>query len=210
MSNSKLWDYWSKHYERLWVQKYSLKPTRKITIDLIKTYNKESLDILDIGCGTGQLISDIRQNFKNKSLNLKGLDYSKGMIEKARKNIDYADFILKDISDINSLDNKFDIITCTHSLPYYANQQKAISDMSNLLKKDGILIIACGSSNTVYDKFAFSLVKLTTGFAKYPSIKNLKYMTKDNLELLKIIKIKEKFFMPTIIVSLFKKNGDVL
>lgn len=210
MSNSKLWDYWSKYYERLWVQKYSLKPTRKITIDLIKTYNKESLDILDIGCGTGQLISDIRQNFKNKSLNLKGLDYSKGMIEKARKNIDYADFILKDISDINSLDNKFDIITCTHSLPYYANQQKAISDMSNLLKKDGILIIACGSSNTVYDKFAFSLVKLTTGFAKYPSIKNLKYMTKDNLELLKIVKIKEKFFMPTIIVSLFKKNGDVL
>lgn len=208
MSNSKLWDYWSRHYENLWVQKYSLKPTRTSVIRIISSYKKDELSILDMGCGTGQLISDIKRHFPQKNLKITGVDYSKGMIQIAKSNIDYAKFILKDISQIKSLKEKFDIIISTHSLPYYKNQQKAINDLSGLLKKDGLLIIACGSENTIYDKIIFIFVKLSTGFAKYPSIKKLKSMARKNLKFVKLVKIKKNPLFPSIITMVFKKSGE--
>ena len=78
-------------------------------------------------------------------------------------------------------------------------------DMGGLLDENGTLIIANASENTAYDKVAMKLVKLTTGKAIYPSIEKMNSMKPKTLVLKNIIKIKERFFMPSIILFRWKK-----
>ena len=56
-----VWEKLAHKYDRLWVQKYSLGPTRReVRAILLPLLAKEpSLKILEIGCGTGQLIREI-------------------------------------------------------------------------------------------------------------------------------------------------------
>ena len=58
---AKIWNFWAKRYERLWVQKYSLKPTRDYVANTISKYIKSEgiTKILDLGCGPGELIRDL-------------------------------------------------------------------------------------------------------------------------------------------------------
>lgn len=207
MSNRKIWDYWSKRYEKLWVQKYSLAPTRRAVLNLIaQNGGLEKKAILDMGCGTGQLIVQMCQHCPGESGKIIGVDYSEGMLQIARERAPAAQFLLRDISQISSLKQRFDIITCTHSLPYYPDQGKAISDLGALLTPNGLLMIACASENTFYDKIALGAVKLTTGSAKYPSILEMKSMAAGMLKPVQVVLIKERWFMPTIVVIVFQKK----
>lgn len=240
-----IWDFWAKYYNRLWVQKYSLTPTRVCVKNIIRNFGTGEGNFLDMGCGTGQLIKEISEEFSFS--NIVGIDLSKEMINRAKefcrsdlkntlqketineiseqkqKNIqsEYREsikqnsaknieFICAGIDDINSLDlPKFRVITCTHSLPYYKNQSKAISDLADQLEENGILIVACGSMNGIWDKIALSLIKITTGLAHYPGIESLKNMSGQKLSVVDIRKIKEKWFVPSIVAVAYKKESIV-
>ncbi|MDO4710894.1 MAG: class I SAM-dependent methyltransferase [Peptostreptococcaceae bacterium] len=212
MSNKRIWNYWSSRYDRLLMQKYSLGITRNAVIEMIKKYNKLELkEILDIGCGTGQLLEDLEKDLlPNKSgekkVHLTGIDYSSGMLDIARsKGID-ADFLLKDVSELDTIEKTFDLITCTHSLPYYPDQRKAVRDMTDLLREGGLLILAHGSANDLYDRIAFLLTKLTTGSAKYLSKKGVIAISPPELKCEEMFVLRESFWMPSILVTVFRRS----
>ena len=205
-----IWDFWANYYNKLWVQKYSLKPSRDKVISIIKKTGIDRGSLLDMGCGTGQLLEQIHKEFGNKFL-LSGADYSVNMIKQARRNLKIKDIEAElfntDISDIKkNIVEDFDIITCTHSLPYYKNQKKALLDMADLLKEKGYIIVICASVNNFYDRLACSLLKLTTGKAHYPSIKELKSFAKDKLRFMGSCRIKKAFFMPNIVAVVYKRK----
>lgn len=205
-----IWDFWASYYNKLWVQKYSLEPSRNKVISIIKKTGPDKGSIFDMGCGTGQLLEQIYAEFGNNFL-LSGADYSANMIKQARKNLKIrgikAELVNSDVSDIKeNIKGEFDIITCTHSLPYYRVQKKALSDMADLLKKEGCLIVVCASTNNIYDRLAFSMLKLTTGKAHYPSIKELKSFAKDKLRFMGSCRIKKAFFMPNIVAVVYKRK----
>ena len=195
-----VWDFWANYYNKLWVQKYSLKPSRDKVISIIKKIGIDRGSLLDMGCGTGQLLEQIHKEFGNK-FSLSGADYSVNMIKQARRNLKIKDIGAKlfntDVSDI---------ITCTHSLPYYRNQEKALSDMADLLREKGYIIVICASVNNFYDRIACSLLKLTTGKAHYPCIKELKSFAKDKLRFMGSCRIKKAFFMPNIVAVVYKRK----
>ena len=128
MKKQNVWDHWAKKYNALSVQRLSLAPTRKeILLYLEEIFSKDKkYKILDVGCGTGQLLQEIQTKFKDYKLNLSGIDFSKEMINKAKSIGQSIDFQQLDVKDIQTLDGKYDIIICTHSLPYYENQALAI------------------------------------------------------------------------------------
>ena len=238
-----VWDFWANYYNRLWVQKYSLKPGRDKVISIIKKIGFEEGSLLDIGCGTGQLLERIHAEFGDKIL-LTGADYSKNMLKQAKKNLKTQNIkvslhvpvlgttprikvgahpaslnldrchrtykvklIHTDVNDIKeNVSNKFDIITCTHSLPYYKNQEKAIFDMADLLKDKGYIIVICASVNNIYDRLVCSILKLTTGRAHYPSVKELKGFAKNKLKCIGFCIIKKAFFMPNIVAVVYKRK----
>lgn len=198
---SAIWDFWAKRYNRLWVQKYSLRPTREylLTTDL----DGDNLKILDLGSGPGQLIEELYN--KNKELNITGIDFSEGMIKASKEKNPQATHIKMDVEDLNKIEEKFNIIFCTHSLPYYKNPKKVLESLNNILLDNGDLYMGFASGNSFYDKLILTFVKITTGKAFYPSDIEFKALVKpyfyvENLEI-----IKKKFFMPRIAIYKLKK-----
>lgn len=203
MSIKWMWDFWAKYYDSLWVQKYSLTPTRNIIISNINIQN--DLRILDVGCGIGELLRDMKNTFKKYSLHLSGIDFSPNMIKRAKEFDSSINYQVLDVSFINNYYENLDYIICTHSFPYYKNKKNIIEKFHSILNTNGTLLLAQASENTFYDKIALFFVKFTTGKAKYPSIKEIQNLTKELFELEKIEIIKEKAYMPSIILFKLKK-----
>jgi trans-aconitate methyltransferase len=196
---ARVWDFWASRYEGLWVQRYSLTPTREMVIKELSGIIDESREyrLLDMGCGTGQLIRDIRSAFPKARLDCVGVDISPRMIEAASANNPHTRFILGSIDDAEGAGD-FDIIVCTHSLPYYRKQKQALGKLSAMLKPGGHLLLAQASVNSLYDALAMFLVKYTTGRARYPSIATIKQMAAAYFSCLNYQVIREKWYMPTI------------
>lgn len=211
MNKQVIWDFWAKHYENLWVQKYSLRPTRREVLSNLKDKLKADKNnkILDVGCGTGQLLRELKSRFTQFKLELLGIDFSKEMIQQAIEKdntINYQHLDVRNISSISGIDEKFNFVLCTHSFPYYENQAKAIRQFADFLKDGGYLLLAQSSQNSFYDKLALAFVKLTTGKANYPSVNSILKMTKTSFECERIIKINEQFFMPSIYLFVLAKR----
>lgn len=195
-----VWEKLAHKYNNLWVQKYSLGPTRrevkKIVLPLLEK-NKE-LKILDIGCGTGQLIKEISDKYK--MVNYLGIDVAKNMIDIAKKNNKGKNIKFK-ISSIETFDtvDRYDIIICTHAFPYFPNKEDMIKKIAGLCNKKGQVIIVNSSTNSLKDLIINFFLKATTSKARYLSIDNMKKLFKTaKLKVKNIEIIRERFYMPTI------------
>ena len=91
--------------------------------------------ILDIGCGTGDLL----KYFKNNNWNAFGIepDVDARKIAK-QKGIDV--YTEEEISNFS--ENQFEVITLWHVLEHVYDVQKRIDEISHILCKNGILIVA--------------------------------------------------------------------
>lgn len=195
-----VWEKLAHKYNNLWVQKYSLGPTRrevkKIVLPLLEK-NKE-LKILDIGCGTGQLIKEISDKYK--MVNYLGIDVAENMIDIAKKNNKGKNIKFK-ISSIETFDtvDRYDIIICTHAFPYFPNKEDMIKKIAGLCNKKGQVIIVNSSTNSLKDLIINFFLKATTSKARYLSIVNMKKLFKTaKLKVKNIEIIRERFYMPTI------------
>ena len=199
----KIWNFWANKYDKLWVQKLSLKPTRDKITELIEShFNTEQLKIIDIGCGPGELISQIHA--KSASIAITGLDFSEEMIKVSQlRNSDSEHFIL-DVNDLDTINKRYDILICTHSLPYYKDIQETLNKFYNKLNQDGTIYLAFASGENFYDKFLLFFVKLTTGPAYYPSDRMFREQLPACLEIQAREVIKKRWFMPTIAVYTLK------
>ena len=205
-----VWDFWANYYNKLWVQKYSLKPSRDKVIDIIKKTKIKNGDLLDMGCGTGQLLEDIYKEF-GKDFDLCGADYSENMIKQALRNLKInnieAELIHTDVCDIKEkICRKFDVITCTHSLPFYENKEKALSDMADLLKEKGCIIVVCGLENGFKDRFGCGIFKIMTGAPHYPNLKEYRGFAGDKLKFMGACRINKALFIPSIVAVVYKKH----
>lgn len=198
-----IWDFWANKYEKLWVQKYSLGPTRREILNGIKDIKlQNNIAILDMGCGTGQLLRDLSK-YKNIAL-LHGVDYSQEMISVAKSKGGEIEYFNKSIFDFNEEDN-YDVITCSHSFPYYEDKKKAVDIFHKALKKEGRLFLAQASENSFYDKLCMAVVKFTTTKAKYLSKEEVLEIIKYKFKVEEIVLIKEKWYMPSIILFRLEK-----
>ena len=94
---------------------------------------KENLNILELGCGTGLFWLANRNNIPTTwSIILS--DYSEGMIETTRNTLSKINFEFQyevvNAEDIKYSDKKFDIIIANNMLYHIENRQKAISHMA--------------------------------------------------------------------------------
>lgn len=132
---------YSKYYDILYTGK-NYKEEAKLIKKTIKRYSYKPLNLLDIGCGTGEYSKLLTSN----NLCVTGLDKSSYMIKKAKKkfkNNKNLKFIKGDLLKYKST-VKFDIISALfHILSYQIkNSQidKFFQNSSYMLNKKGIII----------------------------------------------------------------------
>jgi len=203
--SGKLWDFWAGKYHGLWVQKYSLKPTRDYILQVMGELGKreEPVRILDVGCGPGELMAELQSQFEKAELT--GIDFSSGMLAISRQKNKRAKHLKMDVADLGTLKERYQVIVCTHSLPYYKEPEKVMRNLHRLLADDGILYMGFASGNSLYDRLLLSLVKLTTGPASYPSHEKYKGLVRPYFLIEHVKIIRERPFMPRIAVYTLKK-----
>ena len=200
MPSQKVWDFWADRYESLWVQKYSLGPTRRAMTQILEEFvrPRKTLSVLDMGCGTGQMLREMQQKWPGEGIRYLGVDVAPRMIETALEKSEAIEYLAAGIDHFQTAGESFDLIICSHSLPYYAHQEEAIAKLAGFLKKEGLLLLAQASADNYYDKLAMALVKLTTSKASYPSIAKVMEMARPYFAKVDTVIIKERFYMPTI------------
>lgn len=195
-----VWENLAHKYNNLWVQKYSLGPTRREVLKIVLPLLEENreLKILDIGCGTGQLIREISNKFRD--VNYLGIDVAKNMINVATQNNDGENlkFRVCPIEEFQS-EEKYDIIICTHAFPYFPNKDEVMKKISGVCAEKGQVVIVNSSTNSLKDLIINFLLKATTSKAKYLSIEEMKKLFgMAELKVVDIRIIRERFYMPTI------------
>lgn len=206
MDKEKLWSFWAQGYDRLWVQKYSLGPTRREVLRALQRILKKDqpYKILDVGCGIGELLRDIQRAFLGFKLELTGIDFSPGMIKRAQALSKGIEYIQMDVKNLGAWQENYDLIICSHSFPYYINQRETLKGFHKLVGGEGHLLLAQASQNTLYDKIALFFVKFTTGKANYPSVRAVQGLVQGLFDLQRTILIKERFYMPSIYLFVLK------
>jgi ubiquinone/menaquinone biosynthesis C-methylase UbiE len=96
---------------------------------------------LDIGCGTGQLLSRLAWGMPEGSL-LVGVDPSWGMLRTASGRLEVARPVQAAAERLPFRDATFDVIVSTASFRHWAEPSRALEEIRRVLADDGIAVIA--------------------------------------------------------------------
>ena len=106
--------------------------------------DSRSISLVDIACGTGGFLAELRHNWPD--LNLAGLDISPPYLERARNRgpaVDTIEFIQGNAERIPLPDGSWDLVTCVylfHELPRGV-RETVMHEMVRLLRPGGRLIL---------------------------------------------------------------------
>jgi trans-aconitate 2-methyltransferase len=128
---------------------------------------RENDDVLDLGCGVGNLTRKIREVTKG---NIVGIDPSKGMIKKAiEKNWSFD--ITFWIKIAEELDYKacFDVIFCNSAFQWFRDPQKAVESCYTALRKDGRIGIQAPAKKVYSPNFIEAIEKVK----EYPRTRDI-------------------------------------
>ncbi|RUL52010.1 MULTISPECIES: bifunctional 2-polyprenyl-6-hydroxyphenol methylase/3-demethylubiquinol 3-O-methyltransferase UbiG [Lysinibacillus] len=186
---------------------------KEIEENITKKVNE--LNILDLGCGEGFILSYLSEQY-NQKLNLNGLDYSEHQLEFARKKVPNASFSQADFSKgIPYEDESFDLIYSGEVIEHLYDPDFFVEEINRVLKKDGILVITTPNLCSWISRLFFALgiypifYESSTKNARYgfKFLKNIKqqsipvgHIRLMNLDALESLLVDQKF-------SIQKKQG---
>lgn len=120
------------------VRKISLKKK----LGLINSYSKETKNLLDIGCGTGDFLQTAQQN----NWMVSGIEPNEQARSIANKKTNDSVFETEQLLKFE--DHSFDVITLWHVLEHLPNLEDHVTIFKKLLKPNGTLIIAVPNYNS--------------------------------------------------------------
>ncbi len=95
--------------------------------------------ILDVGCGTGELLNEIEKIYPQSSCI--GVDISEEMLHKANDKNKNIKYLVADVHNLPFDDNTFDFVLNTISFHHYVSPQSALNEMIRVLKPGGYIYI---------------------------------------------------------------------
>ena len=131
----------SRHYSWNWVTEFFNKYVESDIESDLESNNKV-VKVLDIGCGGGRNI----KTYQTDNIEIMGLDNSSEFIKLCRT--DGLNVVLSDMTQIPFLDNYFDnliVIASFHHLTNKDDRNKALSEMSRILKNGGTMMVSIWS-----------------------------------------------------------------
>lgn len=107
--------------------------------------------ILDVGCGGGQVLSDLHSRYP--SAQLAGVDYSPAAVAATLNfNQDLVDdqVLLVEEANVANLpfpDSSFDLVTACETIYFWPDLVDNMREVRRTLKRDGIFLVACETDN---------------------------------------------------------------
>ena len=107
---------------------------------LQRVFHRPGLEVIDVGCGTGEIASRIMRQFLPERVI--GIDLSDSHIERARKrfgNISGLSFQRGDAVALSFEDDRFDVAVCRHMLQAIPKPLAVIREMVRVVRQGGWL-----------------------------------------------------------------------
>lgn len=170
--------------------KYDVKYGRKNSVpenfarslcDELISQLKPNSKILDLGCGIGLPFD---KYFSKKGLSVTGIDISERHIEKAKRNVKSARYILGDFFS-KEIKGKFDAIVSFYAIFHIprTEHQKLLNYINSLLKKGGLILLTFGLDSMKYD-FNPNFAGAPMAWSSYAADKNKKIVENAGFEIL--------------------------
>ncbi len=135
--NRAFFAWWSRtydrHHTRLWMRMFQLQALKEID------FSRKG-KLLDVGCGTGELLRLLEA--KKGQVQLHGIDLSPEMLAKAKGKLSPA--VMLSTGDVHQLpfdEGTFDYVVSTEAFHHYGVQSKALAEMVRVATKRGRVIV---------------------------------------------------------------------
>lgn len=124
---------------------------KKLEMRAIASHVRDGMDVLDVGCGNGVTALMLATE---KNANVLGIDNAEAMVEAAKEALKNAtlrgkaDFRVGDVQHLSESLGTFDVVYTERALinlPDHESHERAIADMTKLLKPGGAYVM-CESS----------------------------------------------------------------
>jgi ubiquinone/menaquinone biosynthesis C-methylase UbiE len=134
-------DRWSSHYDRSVLQRFFFGPIQEATISEAAIRAPSVEAVLDVGCGTGQLLRRIDRRFPDAEL--VGVDPAPGMVKQARaaRSDGRIDFVNGSAESLPFPDAHFDLVLTTLSFHHWADQQQGLHEIRRVLRSGGLFVL---------------------------------------------------------------------
>ena len=100
---------------------------------------RAGLDVLEVGCGTGQITGWLADLVKPGKV--VAADFSPAMLAQARARGVDAEFVLIDICREEPLGRQFEVVLCFHAFPHFRDPAAALRQIARHLKPSGQLLV---------------------------------------------------------------------
>ena len=165
--NLSFFDRWASTYDRFlfqfWMKKFHVPVLKELLLN-------QKTKVLDISCGTGELLKKLEGK-----ADLYGVDLSEEMLSKAGKKLSGKAKLQK--ADVHALpfkDNSFNYVISTEAFHHYYDQQKAVREMARIIKSGGKVIVV--DINFFLKPIHWLFKKLEPGHVKINSRKEMKQL----------------------------------
>ncbi len=214
-------EYYEKsNFAIIWIEKKRLAAISSLIKNHLEQANLTDPTILEVGCGTGQVLEEIAHKIKTK--NLIGIDPLEHWLKKAKEKLNGKAKLMKGFGeDLPFENNSIDYIVCTEVLEHVIDPKVVLMEFNRVLKKEGLIIISIPN-----EKLINNLKELINSFKLYnklfPNIqkdndwhihdfdlKLLNHYIPDKLEILPPIHFIPHYFTPLrYVIALRKKTAN--
>ena len=183
------------------VKKYAL--NRKLK--LINSFNTSENNLLDIGCGTGDLLVTCKSN----GWNVVGVEPNNNAkkLAESKLNRQSTSTIFSDVDQLTP--EKFDVITLWHVLEHVPNLELYISKLKSLLKPNGVLVIAVPnfkSFDALYYKQYWAAFDVPRHLWHFSQTAIQKLFSKQEMDLVKILPMKFDSYYVSLLSEKYKTS----
>jgi len=151
---------WSSFYDSPILQKPFYRRVHAAVMDQVTAPRS----LLDIGCGTGQLLGDLVQRFP--AARAIGVDLSRDMLAIARRRLEPRTALLCcDVYALPLADHAVELATSTISYHWYLEPERALAEIHRVVAPGGRFVLATMVSpvRTVIRNVRLTTVRETTG-----------------------------------------------
>ncbi|MBL9124103.1 MAG: methyltransferase domain-containing protein [Planctomycetaceae bacterium] len=132
---------WSQRYDRSMLQRMLFEPSFRLLLSKLDL--RPGARVLDVGCGTGNLLAWVADAFPE--VELIGIDRCRPMLAQGLCKLgERAEFIQADSQALPLPSRHFDVLLNTHCFHHFPDQAQAAREMFRVLKPGGELLVIDG------------------------------------------------------------------